>query len=42
VINARPTLRRIPWRRIALLLSVALVVAWVSGYVVGLLVRLLF
>lgn len=40
--NAPPTWRQIPWKRVGVLLSVAVIVAWLTGFAVGLLVRLLF
>jgi ferric-dicitrate binding protein FerR (iron transport regulator) len=34
-----PSWRRIPWRKIALVLAAAAVVAWTIGFVTGLLVQ---
>ena len=39
--NAPPTWRQLPWKRIGTVLSVAVIVAWLTGFAVGLLVRLL-
>ena len=39
--NARATVRRMPWKKIAVLLSAAVAGAWLTGFAVGLLVRLL-
>lgn len=39
--TAPPTIRRIPWKRIVVVLSAAIAAAWLTGYAVGLLVRLL-
>jgi hypothetical protein len=35
----RPGIQRIPWDRIAVLLATAVVVAWSTGFLVGLVVR---
>jgi hypothetical protein len=37
--NTRPPLRRIPWERIVLVLGAAAIVAWIVGFIAGLIVR---
>jgi hypothetical protein len=34
--------RRIPWKRILLMIAMALAAAWLTGYAAGLLVRLVW
>jgi hypothetical protein len=35
----RSTLKRVPWTKITTMVAIALVVAWILGYLAGLFVR---
>ena len=38
-VNPSPTVRRIPWARILVVLAVAMLAAWAVGFLAGLIVR---
>jgi hypothetical protein len=40
--STRPPVERVPWGRIAIVLTVAALAAWVLGFVAGLIVRFQF